>query len=44
MSTEQNQQPQEEQQPQQPAAQDDNDFPLGQACDLSGEGTCEACQ
>lgn len=20
------------------------DFPLGQACDLSGEGTCEACQ
>jgi hypothetical protein len=28
-----------------PAPQDDdNDFPLGQACDLSGEGTCEACQ
>ena len=26
------------------AAQDDNDFALGQACDLSGEGTCEACQ
>lgn len=25
-----------------PAA--DNDFPLGQACDLSGEGACEACQ
>lgn len=25
-------------------AQDDNDFPLGKACDLSGEGTCEACQ
>ena len=25
-----------------PAA--DNDFPLGTACDLSGEGTCEACQ
>lgn len=24
--------------------QDDNDFPLGKACDLSGEGTCEACQ
>lgn len=24
--------------------QDDNDFPLGNACDLSGEGTCEACQ
>ena len=23
---------------------DDNDFPLGNACDLSGEGTCEACQ
>lgn len=22
----------------------DNDFPLGNACDLSGEGTCEACQ
>lgn len=21
-----------------------NDFPLGNACDLSGEGTCEACQ
>lgn len=27
-----------------PAQQDDNDFPLGKACDLSGEGTCEACQ
>lgn len=26
------------------ASQDDNDFPLGKACDLSGEGTCEACQ
>ena len=25
-------------------AQDDDDFPLGKACDLSGEGTCEACQ
>ena len=24
--------------------QDDNDFPLGKACDLSGDGTCEACQ
>lgn len=24
--------------------EDDNDFPLGKACDLSGEGTCEACQ
>lgn len=24
--------------------QDDNDFPLGKACDLSGEGECEACQ
>lgn len=23
---------------------DENDFPLGKACDLSGEGTCEACQ
>ncbi len=22
----------------------DNDFPLGKACDLSGESTCEACQ
>ncbi|WP_291928661.1 Gp49 family protein [Limnohabitans sp.] len=22
----------------------DNDFPLGKACDMSGEGTCEACQ
>ena len=22
----------------------DNDFPLGAACDLSGEGGCEACQ
>lgn len=21
-----------------------DDFPLGQACDLSGDGTCEACQ
>jgi hypothetical protein len=27
-----------------PPSQDDNDFPLGKACDLSGEGTCEACQ
>lgn len=26
------------------AVADDNDFALGQACDLSGEGTCEACQ
>ena len=26
------------------AAQEDNDFQLGNACDLSGEGTCEACQ
>ena len=44
MSTE-NQQPVEaEQQPAPAPAQDDNDFPLGQACDLSGEGTCEACQ
>lgn len=24
--------------------QDENDFPLGKACDLSGEGNCEACQ
>lgn len=22
----------------------ENDFALGKACDLSGEGTCEACQ
>ena len=21
-----------------------DDFPLGPACDLSGDGTCEACQ
>ena len=21
-----------------------DDFPLGQACDPSGDGTCEACQ
>ena len=26
------------------ASKDDGDFPLGKACDLSGEGTCEACQ
>lgn len=26
------------------APAEDNDFPLGKACDLSGEGTCEACQ
>ena len=26
-----------------PAA-DPDDFPLGKACDLSGDGTCEACQ
>lgn len=25
-------------------AQEDNDFPLGKACDLSGEGTCDSCQ
>ncbi len=24
--------------------EDENDFPLGKACDLSGDGTCEACQ
>lgn len=23
---------------------DPNDFPLGKACDLSGEGSCESCQ
>ena len=23
---------------------DDNDFPRGKACDLSDDGTCEACQ
>lgn len=23
---------------------EENDFPLGKACDLSGDGTCEACQ
>lgn len=23
---------------------EDNDFPLGKACDLSGEGTCDSCQ
>lgn len=27
-----------------PNKEDDNDFPLGKACDLSGDGTCEACQ
>jgi len=26
------------------AAAPAEDFPLGKACDLSGEGTCEACQ
>ena len=26
------------------AAADPDDFPLGKACDLSGDGTCEACQ
>ena len=25
-------------------APDEQDFPLGKACDLSGEGTCESCQ
>lgn len=24
--------------------EEENDFPLGKACDLSGDGTCEACQ
>ena len=45
MSTE-NQQPEpvEVEQPAPAPAQDDNDFPLGQACDLSDDGTCEACQ
>lgn len=43
-TNEQEQQPAEQvKAPEQPQ-QDDNDFPLGQACDLSGEGTCEACQ
>ena len=23
---------------------EDNDFPLGKACDLSGEETCDSCQ
>lgn len=27
-----------------PAAPQEGDFPLGKACDLSGDGTCEACQ
>lgn len=27
-----------------PEPADDNDFQLGQACDLSDDGTCEACQ
>lgn len=26
------------------AKPDDDDFQLGKACDLSGEGTCESCQ
>lgn len=40
-----NLQPEASEQPPAPApVQDDNDFPLGKACDLSGEGTCEACQ
>jgi hypothetical protein len=26
------------------APADDGNFPLGNACDLSGEGNCEACQ
>lgn len=25
-------------------APQEGDFPLGKACDLSGDGTCEACQ
>lgn len=25
-------------------AAQDNDFPLGRPCDLSGEGSCESCQ
>ena len=28
----------------QAAAPQEGDFPLGKACDLSGDGTCEACQ
>ena len=27
-----------------PREADPDDFPLGKACDLSGEGNCEACQ
>jgi len=27
-----------------PVAPAEDDFPLGKACDLSGEGNCEACQ
>ena len=34
----------EQQEQNQAPAVDENDFPLGKACDLSGEGTCEACQ
>jgi hypothetical protein len=41
---EQNNQTQAEERPEQ-ILQDDNDFKLpAVACDLSGEGTCEACQ
>lgn len=42
--TEQNINTQAEEKPEQ-TPQDDNDFELpAVACDLSGEGTCEACQ
>lgn len=27
-----------------PVVVDSEDFPLGKACDLTGDGTCEACQ
>lgn len=36
---------QEDELPQEPAPETPaDDFPLGKACDLSGEGDCEACQ
>lgn len=44
-SSEMNEELEQEQKADWPQVQDEDDFELpAKACDLSGEGTCEACQ
>lgn len=44
MGTEQNTSQTENQQPASDGLDLDSDAPLAPACDLTGDGTCEACQ